>query len=189
MNDRQTDRPKTIYPRSFDLGCLQTKCGRTDGRRTKTNPKTSPEQSAIFQLVREINKTNVLTKFHDDEAKNVTSIVFNHKFHDDWANYVTSRVFTSSFYYIHIRKLPPPGSHVIQLSYLGNKYIIKTNVLTNFHDDWANIVTSRVFTRKTAHECLQDIIGTNLLIMFHEDRKKMWPLECLQGYMTIGHEM
>ncbi|KAH3890948.1 hypothetical protein DPMN_015037 [Dreissena polymorpha] len=51
----------------------------TGGRRTKTHPKTSPEQSAIFQLVREINKTNVLTKFHDDKAKNVTSIVFNHK--------------------------------------------------------------------------------------------------------------
>ncbi|KAH3781766.1 hypothetical protein DPMN_159670 [Dreissena polymorpha] len=29
-------------------------------------------------------------------------------------------------------------------------YINKTNVLTNFHDDWAKIVTSRVFTRKTA---------------------------------------
>ncbi|KAH3840921.1 hypothetical protein DPMN_114379 [Dreissena polymorpha] len=80
----------------------------TDGQRTNTNSKTSPEQSAIFQLVQEINKTNVLTKFHDDKAKYVTSItrktapppwqpyiyktnLFT-KFHDDWAKNVTSRV-------------------------------------------------------------------------------------------------
>ncbi|KAH3753659.1 hypothetical protein DPMN_188301 [Dreissena polymorpha] len=30
----------------------------------------------IFELVRDINKTNVLTNFHDDWAKNVTSRVF-----------------------------------------------------------------------------------------------------------------
>ncbi|KAH3893173.1 hypothetical protein DPMN_017317 [Dreissena polymorpha] len=96
------------------------------GRRTKTNPKTSPEQSAIFQLVREINKTKVLTKFHDDKEKNVTSI-----FHDDWAKNVTSRV------------------HVIQLTgtiFELNSHIKKTNVLTKFHENWANNVTSRVFT-------------------------------------------
>ncbi|KAH3719354.1 hypothetical protein DPMN_062186 [Dreissena polymorpha] len=79
-------------------------------------------------------------------------------------------------------------------------YINKTNVLTNFHDDWAKIVTSRVFTRKTAcplhgghvfqrtgttfelnqhiiktniltnFELDRDFIGTKLLTMFHEDR-------------------
>ncbi|KAH3786721.1 hypothetical protein DPMN_164830 [Dreissena polymorpha] len=78
-------------------------------------------------------------------------------------------------------------------------YINKTNVLTNFHDYWANIVTSRVFTRKTAppagghvfqrtgttfelnqhiikaniltyFELDRDIIGANLLTKFHEDR-------------------
>ncbi|KAH3860787.1 hypothetical protein DPMN_023711 [Dreissena polymorpha] len=76
--------------------------------------------------------------------------------------------------------------------------INKTTVLTNFQDDWANIVTSRVFTRKTApptgghtniltklhgdralnvtftvftsFEFDQDIIGTNLLTKFNEDR-------------------
>ncbi|KAH3799470.1 hypothetical protein DPMN_153078 [Dreissena polymorpha] len=131
----------------------------TGGRRTKTNPKTSPEPSDIY-------KTNLFTKFHDDWAKNVTF-----------------RVFTSFFYYINSRKLPPPpfSSHVIQLTgtiFELNSHIKgtnknalptgghvfspiwtifelvgdinKTNVLTNFHDDWAKIVTSRVFTRKTA---------------------------------------
>ncbi|KAH3737448.1 hypothetical protein DPMN_044041 [Dreissena polymorpha] len=74
-----------------------------------------------------------------------------------------------------------------------NSLANKTTVLTNFHDDWAKIVTSRVFTRKTAlptgghvfqrtgttfelnqhiinFELNQDIIGTNLQTKFHEDR-------------------
>ncbi|KAH3839099.1 hypothetical protein DPMN_112521 [Dreissena polymorpha] len=127
----------------------------------------------IFELARDINKTNVLTNFHDGWAKIVTSRVFTShvieltrtifklysniketnfltKFHENWAKNVTSRVFT---------------------------YINKTNVLTNFHDDWAKIVTSRVFTRKTApptgghvfqrtgttFELNQHIIETNIL--------------------------
>ncbi|KAH3840787.1 hypothetical protein DPMN_114243 [Dreissena polymorpha] len=124
----------------------------------------------IFELVRDINKTNVLTNFHD-LAKFVTSRVFTRKtapptgghvltnFHDDWAKIVTFRVLTS---------------HVIQLTgtiFEVNSHIKETNVLTkfhenwaknvisrvekcpartNFHDDWAKIVTCRVFTRKTA---------------------------------------
>ncbi|KAH3798745.1 hypothetical protein DPMN_152348 [Dreissena polymorpha] len=72
------------------MKCLLTKCGRTDRRRAKTDLKTSPEQS-------DINKTNVLTTFYDDEAKNATSIEIpppcGH-FHDDWAKNVTSRIIT-----------------------------------------------------------------------------------------------
>ncbi|KAH3717337.1 hypothetical protein DPMN_060121 [Dreissena polymorpha] len=79
----------------------------TDGRRSKTNPKTSLS----------------------NQAKNVTSIVFDHKencptpwrpdiyktnlftkFHDDWANNVTSRVFTSFFYFIKYKKTVPPAA-------------------------------------------------------------------------------
>ncbi|KAH3699869.1 hypothetical protein DPMN_074831 [Dreissena polymorpha] len=150
----------------------------TDGQRTKTNPKTSPEQSGeltkinktnakyvtsktapppwqpyiyktnlftnhviqltgtIFQLNSRIKKTNVLTKFHENWAKNVTS-----------------RVFTC-FHYIHIEKnAPPTGGHVfspIWTIFELVRHINKTNVLINFHDDWAKIVTSRVFTRKNA---------------------------------------
>ncbi|KAH3706981.1 hypothetical protein DPMN_066372 [Dreissena polymorpha] len=108
----------------------------TDGQRTKTNPKTSPEQSAIFQLVQEIDKTNcsitrkkcptpwqpyiyktnLFTKFHDDLAKNVTSRETKvlTKFHENWAKNVTSRVLTC-FHYIHIhveKNAPPTGGHV-----------------------------------------------------------------------------
>ncbi|KAH3728018.1 hypothetical protein DPMN_053963 [Dreissena polymorpha] len=176
----------------------------TDGQRTKTNPKTSPEQSDVY-------KTNLFTKFHDDWAKNVTSRPCystdqNHfptqlsyqgnkcvltKFHENWAKNVTSRVFTC-FHYIHIEKnAPPTGSHVLSpiwTIFELVRHINKTNVLINFHDDWAKIVTSRVLTRKTApptgghlHEdwalnvtstvfkINRDFIGTNLLTKFHED--------------------
>ncbi|KAH3887097.1 hypothetical protein DPMN_011112 [Dreissena polymorpha] len=154
----------------------------------------------IFELVRDINKTNVLTKFHDDWAKIVTSRVFirktapspppptgSHetnvltKFHENLAKNVTSRVFTC-FHFIHIEKnAPPTGGHVfspIWTIFELVRDINKTNVLTNFHDDWAKIVTSRVFTRKTApptgvftsFELNRGFIGTKLLKKFHEDR-------------------
>ncbi|KAH3863706.1 hypothetical protein DPMN_026696 [Dreissena polymorpha] len=106
-----------------------------DGQRTKTNHKTSPEQSdelkTIFQLVQEINKTN---------AKYVTSIVKTAptpwqpyiyktnlftKFHDNWAKNKTA---------------PLPGSHVIQLTgtiFQLNSHIKETKVLTKFHENWA----------------------------------------------------
>ncbi|KAH3862279.1 hypothetical protein DPMN_025245 [Dreissena polymorpha] len=247
-------RGTNILVNNFDKECLRNVNARvftnqmcTDGQRTKTNPKTSTEQSAIFQLIQEINKTNVLTKlhdgklpptlgshiyktnlftkFHDDWANNVTSTAINHslghviqltgtifqlnsriketnvltKFHENWTKNVTSRVFTC-FHHIHIEKnAPPTGGHVfspIWTIFELVREINKTNVLTNFHDDWAKIVTSRVFTRKTApptgghifqrtfklnqhiiktniftnFELDRDFIGTKLLTKFHEDR-------------------
>ncbi|KAH3721891.1 hypothetical protein DPMN_064840 [Dreissena polymorpha] len=85
----------------------------------------------IFKLVRDINKTNVLTNFHDDLAKIVTSRVFTRK----------------NCHYIHIeRNAPPTGGQVFSpISTIFKLFwdINRTNVLTNFHDDWAKIVTSR----------------------------------------------
>ncbi|KAH3862130.1 hypothetical protein DPMN_025093 [Dreissena polymorpha] len=114
---------------------------------------------------------------------------------------VTSRVFTC-LHYIHMEKTaPPPGSHVfspIWTIFDLVRDINETNVLTKFHDDWAKIMTSRVFTRNTApppggpvfqwtetiyelnqhiiktniltnFELGQGIIGTNVLTKFHED--------------------
>ncbi|KAH3869795.1 hypothetical protein DPMN_032966 [Dreissena polymorpha] len=155
----------------------------------KTAPPTGghvfQRTRTTFDLNQHIIKANILTKLHEEWAKNVTS-----------------RVLTC-FHSIHIEKnAPPTGGHVFSpiwtiLELLRD--INKTNVLTNFHDDWAKIVTSRVLTRKTTpltgghvfqrngttfelnqhiiraniltklHECLQDIIGTNLLSKFHED--------------------
>ncbi|KAH3801203.1 hypothetical protein DPMN_154850 [Dreissena polymorpha] len=108
------------------------------------------------------------------------------KFHENWAKNVTSRVLTC-FYYRHIEKnAPPTGGHVFSLIWTIFELvreINKTNVLANFHDDWAKIVTSRVFTRKTAlptgghvfqrtgttFELNQHIIKTNILTKLHED--------------------
>ncbi|KAH3700808.1 hypothetical protein DPMN_075788, partial [Dreissena polymorpha] len=124
----------------------------------------------IFELNSRIKETYVLSKFHENWAKNVTSTVF------------------TCFHYIHIEKnAPPTGSHVfspIPTIFKLVRDINKTNVLTNFHDDWAKIVTSRVFTRKTApptgchvfqrigttFELNQDIIKTNILTNFELGR-------------------
>ncbi|KAH3809248.1 hypothetical protein DPMN_137609 [Dreissena polymorpha] len=117
----------------------------------------------IFKLVRDINKTNVMTNFHDD-----------------WAKIVTSRVFT--------RKTapPPPGSHVIQLTgtiFELNSHFKETNVLTKIHENWANNVTSsknapptggHVFSPFwTIFELVRDINKTNVMTNFHDDWAKM----------------
>ncbi|KAH3842017.1 hypothetical protein DPMN_115505 [Dreissena polymorpha] len=80
--------------------------------------------------------TNLLTKFHEDLTINVAS-----------------RVLTR-FYYSHIRKIAsPPSGHVFSPIWTIFKLvrdINEINVLTKFYDDWAKLVTSRVFTRNTA---------------------------------------
>ncbi|KAH3838506.1 hypothetical protein DPMN_111916 [Dreissena polymorpha] len=115
-------------------------------------------------------KTNVLTKFHDDWTKNVTSRVFTcfayiniektaplpggYVFSPIWTIFelaiiVTSRMFTR-------KTAPPTGGNVFQrtgTTFELNQHIIKTNILTNFELD-------------------RGIIGTNLLTKFHEDRTR-----------------
>ncbi|KAH3850099.1 hypothetical protein DPMN_092505 [Dreissena polymorpha] len=67
---------------------------------------------------------------------------------------VTSRVFTC-FYYIHIEKTALlPGGNVFH------------RFLTKFYEDWTNIVTSRVFIRKTAPHPGGH---TKILTKLHED--------------------
>ncbi|KAH3864636.1 hypothetical protein DPMN_027659 [Dreissena polymorpha] len=99
-----------------------------------------------------INETNVLSKFHENWAKNVISTVF------------------TCFHYIHIEKnAPPTGGHVfspIPTIFKLVRDINKTNVLTNFHDNWANIVTSRVFTREKCP-------ALALAAIFHDDWAKI----------------
>ncbi|KAH3865891.1 hypothetical protein DPMN_028935 [Dreissena polymorpha] len=48
-----------------------------------------------------------------------------------------------------MRKLPPPSSHIIQLTgtiFEFNSRIKETNVLSKCHENWAKKVTSSVFT-------------------------------------------
>ncbi|KAH3784905.1 hypothetical protein DPMN_162977 [Dreissena polymorpha] len=146
----------------------------------------------IFKLIQDIIGTNLQTKFHDDRKINVTSRLNCHiqkthvltKCHEHWTKNVTSRVFPC-FHYKHIEKIAlPPGGHVFSPIWTIFKLfqdINKTNVLTIFHDDWAKIVTSRVFTRKTApptgdhtniltnFELGRDFIGAKLFTKFYED--------------------
>ncbi|KAH3884433.1 hypothetical protein DPMN_008411 [Dreissena polymorpha] len=124
----------------------------------------------IFELIQDIIRMNLLTKFHEDRTVNVAS-----------------RVLTR-FYYSHMRKIAPPlGSHVFQTNkiiFTLIQDIIETNLLPKFHEDWTINVASRVLTRKNApltgghvfeatktiFQLIQDIIGTNLLTKFHDVR-------------------
>ncbi|KAH3838809.1 hypothetical protein DPMN_112224 [Dreissena polymorpha] len=169
----------------------------TDGQRTKTNPKTLPEQSVIFQLFQEINKTmktapppwqpytyktNLFTKFHDDWATNVTSTV--HVIQLTGTIFQLNSLF-KCFHYINIEKnAPPTGGNVLSpiwTIFELVRHINKTNVFNNFHDDWAKMKTApptgghlhedwALNVTSTVFELDRYIIGTNLLTKFHEDR-------------------
>ncbi|KAH3821123.1 hypothetical protein DPMN_122883 [Dreissena polymorpha] len=109
---------------------------------------------------------------------------------DHWLTMLTLSDMFPCFHYIHIEKTaPPPGGHVVSPIWTIFELvqeINRTNVLTNFHDDWEKIVTSRVFTRKThappptgshvfqhtgtTFELNQDIIKTNNLTNFELGR-------------------
>ncbi|KAH3786096.1 hypothetical protein DPMN_164197 [Dreissena polymorpha] len=87
-------------------------------------------------LVKNIIGMNLLTKFHEDRTINVDS-----------------RLLTS-----HIKKNAPPlDSHDFQANntiFELVQDIIKTNLLTTFHEDWTINVVSRVITRQllTPHD-------------------------------------
>ncbi|KAH3719092.1 hypothetical protein DPMN_061921 [Dreissena polymorpha] len=135
----------------LDLDIVQTNILlHDDWAKNVTSRKNAPPTGShvfspiwtIFELVRDINKTNVLTNFHVD-----------------WAKIVTSRVFTR-------KTAPPTGGHVFQrtgTTFELNQHIIKTDILTNFeldrdfigtqlltkfHEDRTINVASRVFTNK-----------------------------------------
>ncbi|KAH3891406.1 hypothetical protein DPMN_015506 [Dreissena polymorpha] len=90
--------------------------------------------------------TNILTKFHEDWMKTVTSIVFTRfhkiniltKFHKDWMKTATCIVYTSD---------------LINILTKFHKDWMKTvtstkNILIKFHKDWMKTVTSTVYTCK-----------------------------------------
>ncbi|KAH3704150.1 hypothetical protein DPMN_079205 [Dreissena polymorpha] len=130
--------------------------------------------------------TNVLTKFHDDKAKNVTS---RPCFFTDLNHFQTQPSYPGNKCSDQKKTAPPPGGHVFSPIWTIFEFIRDintTNVLTKFHDNWAKIVPSRVFTRNTApppdwasnvtftvftsFKLGRGIIWTNVLTKFHEDR-------------------
>ncbi|KAH3793324.1 hypothetical protein DPMN_146832 [Dreissena polymorpha] len=96
------------------------------------------------------------------------------KFHENWAKNVTSRVF-ACFHYIHIKKYAmPTGGHVfspIWTFFELVRDINKTNVLTNFYDDWAkNCDFYHVIQLTgTIFELNSHIKETNVMTKFHEN--------------------
>ncbi|KAH3713181.1 hypothetical protein DPMN_072967 [Dreissena polymorpha] len=148
--DGRTDMSKTTYPLFF--GIMR---------------KLPPPSSHVIQMTGTIFKLN----------SRIKEIIVLSKFHENWAKNVISTV---EKYPAHWRPCFSPIPTIFKLV----RDINKTNVLTNFHDDWAKIVTSRVFTRKTApptcghafqqigttFELNQDIIRTNILTNFELGR-------------------
>ncbi|KAH3858721.1 hypothetical protein DPMN_101347 [Dreissena polymorpha] len=125
-----------------------------------------------LQIIDNLHKTKDAGGPHSTTAYYEHLFAHLRGFLDDWAKNVTSRVFTSFFYYINMRKLPPPpGSHVIQLTgtiFELNSHIKETNVLAKFHENWAKNVTSR-----TIFKLVRDINKTNVLTNFHDDWAKI----------------
>ncbi|KAH3729742.1 hypothetical protein DPMN_055720 [Dreissena polymorpha] len=127
-----------------------------------TNRHHFQATGAIFELVQDIIRTNLLTKFHDDWTINMASRLGGHvfpptgtifeviqdiiglvtKFHDDQTINVASR-----------EKCPAPSGYVVKATknmFELNQDIIGTNLLTKFHEDRKTNVVSRVLTRKNA---------------------------------------
>ncbi|KAH3865893.1 hypothetical protein DPMN_028937 [Dreissena polymorpha] len=116
----------------------------------------------IFELSRGINKTNVLTKFHDDRTINVASRVFTSKNVGD-GRQTNGR------------------SQKLTMSTLCSECSHETNILTKFHEDWTKNVTSRVFTQNCPSpwrpcfftdldffELVQDINETNVMTKYND---------------------
>ncbi|KAH3852040.1 hypothetical protein DPMN_094533 [Dreissena polymorpha] len=143
----------------------------------------------IFELIQDINKTNLLTKFHEDWTINVASRVNKtivKQYKSPTGSTICDRLTDAqSENYKSPPVKPPLGGHVFQptgIIFELVQDIIGMNLLTKFHEDWTINVASRVknapplgshvFQAKvTIFEHLQDIIGTNLLSKFHGDWK------------------
>ncbi|KAH3844021.1 hypothetical protein DPMN_086272 [Dreissena polymorpha] len=117
----------------------------------------------IFELNHHIQKTNPLTKFHEDWGKNRSKPISNAtvvsiknvltKFHEDWTKNVTS-----------LNIAPPPCELDLENCVTSIVFTMKTGPPTggHLHEDWASYVTSSVF------ELIRGIIGTNILTKIHE---------------------
>ncbi|KAH3859503.1 hypothetical protein DPMN_102320 [Dreissena polymorpha] len=143
-----------------------------------------PRTGTIFELIQNIIRTNVLTKFHEDWTINVISTVLTKKnapspdcnsFQQTGTilELIQSIIETNILTMFHKhqtinvasigKNALPPGGH--------------TNLLTKFHEDRTINLGSKVLTRKnifqpigTIFELVQDIIVKKFLTKFHEDQ-------------------
>ncbi|KAH3770222.1 hypothetical protein DPMN_171506 [Dreissena polymorpha] len=145
----------------------------------------------ICELIKDIIKTNLLTKFHEDPKINVASsrILTRPCFSSNWNNCLTnptinvaSRVLTrtnvltkfSEDWTINVslrvltrKTTPPPRGHVFQRTRTIFECVY-------FHVyEWGKTGRAHHCASRTActiFDLIQDIINTNLLAKFHEDR-------------------
>ncbi|KAH3730157.1 hypothetical protein DPMN_056138 [Dreissena polymorpha] len=162
--------------------------------RVLTGGHVFPPTRTIFELIQDIIRTNHLTKFHNNRKINVAYRVFTMKNApppDIIRTNLLTKVLTK-FYYSHIRskinvasreKCPAFGSHVFQANQCLTKDIRKTSPPLGGHVFsliWtifklANILTSKVFTRKTAPP---------LAAIFELSRGYQWD-KCSANFMKI----
>ncbi|KAH3735878.1 hypothetical protein DPMN_042438 [Dreissena polymorpha] len=129
------------------------------------------------ECLKDIIGTNILTKFHENRKINVASRVLTRKY----APPPGSHVFQPTGIILNSRSEVNVASRVLTRFYYSHTYIIETNLLTKFHEDWTINVASRkkypapgghVFkATKSIFKLIQDIMGTYLLTKFHDDQK------------------
>ncbi|KAH3865897.1 hypothetical protein DPMN_028944 [Dreissena polymorpha] len=133
----------------------------------------------IFELVQDIIGTILVTRFHEDKTIHVTSRVLTRKmhrptdiivtnlltkFHDGRTKNVASRVLTR-------KNAPPPGAHVFQPTQTIFKLFHKGQTINVASREKCPAPGGHVFQATgTIIEFVQDIIGTNLLTKYHDDR-------------------
>ncbi|KAH3693199.1 hypothetical protein DPMN_192601 [Dreissena polymorpha] len=98
----------------------------------------------LFSAAKDFIRTNVLTKFYGE----INSPPPGGHFHEDWTiNVILNRTINVAS---RVKNVPPLGDHNFQAT--GTIFelvqdIIRTNLLTKFHDDWTINVASRLFKR------------------------------------------
>ncbi|KAH3755263.1 hypothetical protein DPMN_189954 [Dreissena polymorpha] len=137
----------------------------------------------------DIIRTNVLTKLHESVLKRVNA---THP-----AGNVIQQARTIFELIQQMKTAPSPGGHVFQTTrtiFILVQAIVRTNLLTNIHEDRTIKVASRVLTShvfqktKTIFKIIQDIIRINILTKLNEDlltRKCPAPLRPCFSTRTI----
>ncbi|KAH3788869.1 hypothetical protein DPMN_167032 [Dreissena polymorpha] len=151
--------------------------GKPAGRKRKaqTQLQKKNQETRVFNAENDPpggNETHVLTQFHEDSTKHVTSTVF------------------TCFHYIHIEKTaPPPGGHVfspVRTNLNSSEISIKTINTTPPPGGHTNILTKYTWP---SFKLSRGINGKNVLTKFHEDRTiNVASKVCSQGKMLTPND-
>ncbi|KAH3849610.1 hypothetical protein DPMN_092013 [Dreissena polymorpha] len=127
------------------------------------------ETGTIFEIIQDIIRTNVLTKFHEDYTINVTFRVKNSPppgGHTDLPSMFPEDGTTNVAYRFDEDRTINLASCVLTWKNAPPNDIIGTNLVNKKNTPPAG---GHVFQPTGSIELVQDIIGTNLLTTFHDD--------------------